>query len=126
MPRRLRLAARDLAYHVLNRRVEPLPLPTSRMTMLHRFPESGLQCWTSGQSLIARTSREETRMAKAKAEGLAMIQKLPDDVTTGTIMEELFFTQQVAKGLQDVAEGWVLTQEELKERIAKWHKSAGR
>lgn len=65
-------------------------------------------------------------MAKAKAEGLAMIQKLPDDVTTGTIMEELFFTQQVEKGLQDVAGGRVLTQEELKERIAQWRKSAGR
>ena len=65
-------------------------------------------------------------MAKAKAEALAMIQKLPDDVTTGAIMEELFFKQQVEKGLQDVAEGRVLTPEELRERIAQWRKSAGR
>lgn len=33
-------------------------------------------------------------------------------------MEELFFKQQVEKGLQDVVEGQVLTHEELKERIA--------
>jgi predicted transcriptional regulator len=65
-------------------------------------------------------------MAKAKAEALAMIQNLPDDVTTAVIMEELFFKQQVEKGLQDVADGRVLTQEELKERIARWRKSAGR
>ncbi|MEO5957248.1 MAG: hypothetical protein ABIR36_16375 [Nitrospiraceae bacterium] len=65
-------------------------------------------------------------MAKAEAEALAMIQKLPEDVTTGAIMEELFFKQQVEKGLQDVAEGRVLTEEELKERIAQWRKSAGR
>jgi predicted transcriptional regulator len=65
-------------------------------------------------------------MAKAKAEALEMIKKLPDDVTTGAIMEELFFKQQVEKGLQDVAEGRVLTQEELKVRIAQWRKSAGR
>ena len=65
-------------------------------------------------------------MAKAKAEALAMIQNLPDDVTIGVIMEELFFKQQVEKGIQDVAEGRVLTQEELKERIARWRKSAGR
>ena len=65
-------------------------------------------------------------MAKAKAEALEMIKKLPDDVTTAVIMEELFFKQQVEKGLQDVAEGRVLTQEELKERIARWRKSAGR
>jgi predicted transcriptional regulator len=66
------------------------------------------------------------QMAKAKAEALAMIQNLPDDVTTAVIMEELFFKQQVEKGLQDVADGRVLTQEELKERIARWRKSAGR
>lgn len=65
-------------------------------------------------------------MAKAKAEALEMIKKLPDDVTTGAIMEELFFKQQVEKGLQDVAEGRVLTQEELKERMARWRRSAGR
>ena len=65
-------------------------------------------------------------MAKAKAEALELIKKLPEDVTTGAIMEELFFKQQVEKGLQDVADGRVLTHEELKERIVRWRKSAGR
>jgi predicted transcriptional regulator len=65
-------------------------------------------------------------MGKEKAEALDLIRKLPDDVSTGAIMEELFFKQQVDKGLRDVAEGRTLTQLELKERIAKWRKSAGR
>ena len=65
-------------------------------------------------------------MAKAKAEAIELIKNLPDDVSTGLIMEELFFKQQVEKGLQDVAEGRVLTHEELKERIARWRTSAGR
>ena len=65
-------------------------------------------------------------MAKAKTEALELIKKLPDDVTTSGIMEELFFKQQVEKGLQDVAEGRVLTQAELKERMARRRKSAGR
>lgn len=65
-------------------------------------------------------------MAKAKTEALELIKQLPDDVTTGGIMEELFFKQQVEKGLQDVAEGRVITHQELKERIARWRKSAGR
>lgn len=65
-------------------------------------------------------------MAKAKTEALELIKTLPDDVSTGGIMEELFFKQQVEKGLQDVAEGRVLTQSELKERIARWRKPAGR
>ncbi|MBH0179524.1 MAG: hypothetical protein HP491_17105 [Nitrospira sp.] len=59
-------------------------------------------------------------MAKAKAEALELIKQLPDDVTTGGIMEELFFKQQVEKGLEDVAEGRVLTHQELKERISRW------
>ena len=65
-------------------------------------------------------------MAKAKAEAIELIKKQPDGVTTGGIMEELLFKQQGEKGLQNVAEGRVLTQEELKERIARWRKSAGR
>ena len=64
-------------------------------------------------------------MGKEKTEALELIRKLPDDVSTGTIMEELFFKQQVDKGLQDVAEGRTLSHQELKERIAQWRKSAG-
>lgn len=65
-------------------------------------------------------------MGKEKSEALDLIKKLPDDVTTGAIMEELFFKQQVDKGLRDVAEGKVLTHQEIKERIAQWRKSVGR
>jgi len=65
-------------------------------------------------------------MGKEKKEALDLIQKLPDEVTTDAIMEELYFKQQVDKGLQDVAQGRVLTHQELKERMARWRKSAGR
>ena len=65
-------------------------------------------------------------MGKEKTEALELIRKLPDEVSTGAIMQELFFKQQIDKGLQDVAEGRVLTQKELKERMAGWRKSAGR
>ncbi len=65
-------------------------------------------------------------MSREKSEVLELIRKLPDNVTTADIMEELYFKQQVDKGLQDVAEGRVLSHEELKKKIAKWRKSAGR
>lgn len=65
-------------------------------------------------------------MGQPKAEALELIRKLPDNVTTDAIMDELYFKQQVDKGLQDVAEGRVLTHQELKERLARWRKSAGR
>lgn len=65
-------------------------------------------------------------MGKEKKEALDLIQKLPDEVTTDAIMEELYFKRQVDKGLRDVAEGRVLTHQELKERMARWRKSSGR
>lgn len=65
-------------------------------------------------------------MSRDKNKVLELIRRLPDDVTTEEIMEELYFKQQVDKGLQDVAEGRILSHEELKTRIAKWRKSAGR
>jgi len=65
-------------------------------------------------------------MRHEKSEVIELIRKLPDNVTTTDIMEELYFKQQVDKGLQDVAEGRVISHEELKKRIAKWRKSTGR
>jgi len=68
----------------------------------------------------------EAAMGKEKAEALELIQKLPDEITTDDILEELFFKRMIDRGLQDVDEGRVISHQELKERIAKWRKSAGR
>lgn len=65
-------------------------------------------------------------MSHEKNEVLELIHRLPDTATTMDIMEELYFKQQVDQGLRDVAEGRVLTHQELKNRIAQWRKSAGR
>lgn len=76
--------------------------------------------------LFAISLNVEGEMGKEKTEALELIRKLPDEVTTDAIMEELYFKRQVDKGLQDVAEGRVLSHQELKERLAQWRKSAGR
>ncbi|MCI0439938.1 MAG: hypothetical protein L0177_12520 [Chloroflexi bacterium] len=65
-------------------------------------------------------------MGQPKQEAIELIQRLPEDVTLSDIIEELYFKQQVDKGLLDVAEGRVISHEELKERVARWRKSAGR
>ena len=62
----------------------------------------------------------------AKEDALKIIQGLPDDCSTDDIVAERFFKKQVDAGLVDVAEGRVVTHEELKARIAKWRSSAGR
>ncbi len=50
-------------------------------------------------------------MTRKKDEILELIRRLPDDVTTADVMEELYFKEQVEKGLRDVAEGRVITHE---------------
>jgi predicted transcriptional regulator len=64
-------------------------------------------------------------MSQEKREAIELIQRLPEDVTIQDIMEQLYFKQQVDKGLRDVAEGRVISHQELKERIARWRKSVG-
>ena len=61
-----------------------------------------------------------------KQEALKIIQGLPDDCSTDDILAELFFKRQVDVGLQDIAEGRIITHEELRARIAKWRSSIGR
>ncbi len=65
-------------------------------------------------------------MSHEKQAAIDLIRRLPDDATTTDIIEELYFKQQVDKGLHDVVEGRLLSHTELKERIAKWRKSTGR
>lgn len=65
-------------------------------------------------------------MRQAKEEALELIRKLPDTVTTADILSELYFKDQVDRGLQDVAEGRVISHQELKERLVQWRRSAGR
>ena len=65
-------------------------------------------------------------MNHEKQAAIDLIQRLPDDATTADIIDELYFKQQVDRGLRDVVEGRLISHMELKERIAKWRKSTGR
>ena len=65
-------------------------------------------------------------MSKAKQEAIDLIQRMPDATTTSEILDELYFKEQVERGLRDVAEGRVISHKELKERLIRWRKSNGR
>ena len=65
-------------------------------------------------------------MSIEKQEAIQLVQKLPDTATTSDILEELYFKEQVDRGLRDVVEGRVISHKELKERLAQWRRSAGR
>ena len=90
---------------------------------LHDDTRSRLSAWESG---ARRWNPTETRMRRDKDEILELIRRLPEDVTTADVMDELYFKEQVDKGLRDVAEGRVITHEELKARVSRWRMSAGR
>jgi hypothetical protein len=65
-------------------------------------------------------------MSQAKEEALELIGRMPDTATTADILDELYFKEQVDRGLRDVLEGRTLSHQELKERLVQWRKSAGR
>jgi hypothetical protein len=65
-------------------------------------------------------------MGQAKEQALELIQRLPDTVTTGDILKELYFKEQIERGLEDVEQNRTISHNELKDRLAQWRKSAGR
>jgi hypothetical protein len=64
-------------------------------------------------------------MGNDKRAALDLIERLPDDVDTEDIIEELYFKLQVERGMKDIREGRTVTHSELKERMREWRKSAG-
>jgi predicted transcriptional regulator len=65
-------------------------------------------------------------MSHTKQKAISVIERMPDTATSADILDELYFMEQVDRGMQDVIEGRTLTHDELKKRIADWRKLAGR
>jgi len=65
-------------------------------------------------------------VGRAKREAIELIQRLPNAASTEDIIRELYFKRQVEAGLADAAAGRVISTAQLRRRIARWRKSAGR
>ncbi len=61
----------------------------------------------------------------AKQAAIDLIERLPDEVSTETIVAELLFKQGVIQGMEQLDRGEVVSHDEAKERLAKWLKSSG-
>lgn len=61
-------------------------------------------------------------MQTAKQEVGELLNNLPEDCTFDDIQYHLYVLQKINRGLRDVEEGNVYTQEEMEERLAKWIK----
>ena len=59
-------------------------------------------------------------MQTAKEEVIDLLNQLPDDSTLEEIQYHLYVRQKIQKGLQDVDQGKVKTQEEVESRMKKW------
>jgi hypothetical protein len=61
-----------------------------------------------------------TMMLTAKQEVIELLKDLPDTSTLEEIQYHLYVRQKVQRGIQDVEEGRVYTQEEVEKRMEKW------
>ena len=59
-------------------------------------------------------------MESAKEEAIQLIRRPPDDTTLEEIQYHLYVQQKVRRGMQDVEEGKVHSQEEVEKRMKRW------
>ncbi len=51
---------------------------------------------------------------------IEMIRKMPDDVTTADVVEELYVRMKIEEGIRQADAGEVIDHEEFKKRMAQW------
>ncbi len=59
-------------------------------------------------------------MQTVKKEVGALLKRLPEDCSLEDVQYHLYVLQKIDRGLKDAEEGRVYTQEEVKEKMAKW------
>lgn len=59
-------------------------------------------------------------MATAKEEVRKILERLPDDVSFEDIQYHIYVREKVERGLEDIKNNRVLTQEEVERRMSKW------
>jgi len=59
-------------------------------------------------------------MNTAKEEVRKMLERLPDDASFEDIQYHIYVREKIERGLKDIQEGHVLSQEDIEERMSKW------
>ena len=60
-------------------------------------------------------------MASPKQTVLDLVRDLPDDASLEDIQYHLYVVQRIEKGLTEVEEGKVVSENEMESRFAKWN-----
>ena len=75
---------------------------------------------SAGKLKAEISSRRERNMSTAKEEVRKMLESLPDDVSYEDIQYHIYVRQKIERGLKEVREGHVFSQEEVERRMSKW------
>lgn len=59
-------------------------------------------------------------MGTAKEEVKKILEKLPDDASFEDIQYHIYVREKIDRGLDEVAKGRVISQEEVERRMSKW------
>jgi hypothetical protein len=59
-------------------------------------------------------------MSTVKDEVRRILDQLPDDVSFEDIQYHIYVRQKLERGLNDLREGRVLSQEEMEQRMSRW------
>ncbi len=59
-------------------------------------------------------------MSTAKEEVRKMLDQIPDDSSFEDIQYHIYVREKIERGLEDIKEGRVLSQEEVERRTSKW------
>lgn len=60
-------------------------------------------------------------MSSLKESVINLIKNMPDNCTVEDIQYELYVKQKIEKGLHDVEQGNLITEEEMDKEIDSWH-----
>ncbi len=59
-------------------------------------------------------------MSTAKEEVRRMLDQIPDDATFEDIQYHIYVREKIERGLKDIQEGRLLSQEEVEQRMSEW------
>jgi len=70
--------------------------------------------------MTLHNEQEERKMRTAKEEVRKMLDQMPDDASFEDIQYHIYVREKIERGLKDIQEGRLLSQEEIEQRMSKW------
>jgi predicted transcriptional regulator len=76
--------------------------------------------WVHSKCRLPTSRCERADVSTAKEEVRKLLEQIPDDASFEDIQYHIYVCQKIERGLKDIEEGHVLSQEEAERRMSKW------